>query len=452
MRPREQAGGPGVTGQAERGAALLLTLIVLLILTGIVVAFLSASAFEPRISRNHSLTVRARYAAEAGIEYAYDTLATHVDAWNTLLTGATCASGVVLGAASAPFPGLGSAYGSFTARLRNDCAADDQRLTGTPPDTTIGACDPVEAGAATRDANCMVVVESRGIIGGSTRRITAVVRKIAMPPISGALAFSGLRADVKFGGAGVMIDGRDSKLVDEPGAPTGAGPAVYGVAVNGSLPALAAGVEAALAAGGPGMVRGKHEVDAGATAEGAATIEAEPTLTPRAVRDFGLAASSAADIVVDAARGNAVSISDAGSSCAADVADSRCWGMPSRPKIVHVRGVNPDIDGRRSSLAIVGDSRGTGILVVENADLEIGGNFRWNGLIVVTGPKVGIRYRGDGVQQVYGATIVNASSDEPSTGADIRGPVSLLYSREALDLVRKGLGRRLVTTSGWIEH
>jgi hypothetical protein len=428
------------------------TLIVLLILTGIVVAFLSASAFEPRISRNHSLTVRARYAAEAGIEYAYDALATHVDAWNDLLTGATCASGVVLGAASVPFPGLGSAYGTFAVRLRNDCALDDQRLTGAPPDTTTGACDPVEVGAATHDANCTVVVESTGIIGGATRRITAVVRKVAMPPVSGALAFPGLRADVRLGGAGVVIDGRDSKLADGPGAPTGTGPAVYGIAVNGSLPALAAGVEAALAAGGPGVVRGKHEADAGATAEGAATIEAEPALAPPAVRDFGLAASSAADIVVDATLGNAASIRDVGSSCAADVADAGCWGMPSRPKIVHVRGGNPDIDGRPASLAIVGDSRGTGILVVENADLEIVGNFRWNGLVVVTGPKVGIRYRGDGVQQVYGATIVNASSDEPSTGVDLRGPVSLLYSREALELVRTGLGRRLVTISGWIER
>ena len=54
----------------EHGVALVLALMILLTLTGLVLAFLSASAFEPQISRNHSETVRARYVAEAGIEIA----------------------------------------------------------------------------------------------------------------------------------------------------------------------------------------------------------------------------------------------------------------------------------------------------------------------------------------------------------------------------------------------
>jgi Tfp pilus assembly protein PilX len=451
-RARDHAPDSGGAGRDERGTALLLALIVLLILTGIVVAFLSASAFEPRISRNHNLTVRARFMAEAGIEYAYDMLATRGDAWNDLLAGATCSQGAVLGAASAPLPGLGSAYGTFTVRVRNDCDANDQTLTGTTPDTATGPCDAVAAGGATRDANCQVLVESTGAIGGATRTISTVVSKIAMPPVSGALAFSGLRADVKFGGAGIVIDGRDSKLADDPGTPTGAGPAVYGIAVNGKLPALAGGVEAALVAAGQGTIRGKHEADANAAGEGAATVEADPSLVPRAVSDFVSTTRSVADIVVDAGPGKVASIRDVGSTCSADAGGAGCWGTPSRPKIVHVRGVSPDIAGRPPAIAIVGDSRGTGILVVEDANLEIVGHFRWDGLIVVSGRNVGIRYRGDGVQRVYGATIVHASSDEPSTNADILGPVSVLYSREALDLVRKGLGRRLVTTSGWAER
>jgi Tfp pilus assembly protein PilX len=451
-RPHDHTRNSAGTGQDERGAALLLALIILLILTGIVVAFLSASTFEPRISRNHNLTVRARYLAEAGIEYAFDTLATRLDAWNDLLAGATCSQGVVLGTASVPLPRLGSAYGSFTVRIRNDCEADDQALTGTRPDTTTGACDAVAAGGATRDANCKVVVTSTATIGGATRTIATVVSKIAMPPVSGALAFSGLRADVKFGGAGVVIDGRDSRLGDEPGAPAGTGPPVYGIAVNGSLPALAAGVEAALAAAGQTTVRGKHEADAGATSEGRATVEADPALVPRVVSDFVSAVSSVADIVVDAGADQAPSIRNVGSTCSADIASAGCWGTSARPKIVHVRGMNPATQVQPASIAVGGDSRGTGILVVENANIEIEGHFRWDGLIVVSGRNVGIRYRGDGRQRVYGATIVHASTDEPSTNADILGPVGVLYSREALDLVREGLGRRLVTTSGWAER
>ena len=66
----------------ERGVALVLAVMVLLTLTGLVLTFLSVSAFEPQISKNHSGTVRARHVAEAGIEYAFDTLATNIISWN----------------------------------------------------------------------------------------------------------------------------------------------------------------------------------------------------------------------------------------------------------------------------------------------------------------------------------------------------------------------------------
>src|SRR5207253_9468153 len=103
----------------EHGVALVLALMILLTLTGLVLAFLSASAFEPQISRNHSETVRARYVAEAGVEYAYDTLATNVASWNDYLAAATCAQVAVLRAPNSSFPGLGRPHGTFTVRFRN---------------------------------------------------------------------------------------------------------------------------------------------------------------------------------------------------------------------------------------------------------------------------------------------------------------------------------------------
>jgi len=438
----------------ERGAALALALMVLLTLTGLVLAFLSTSAFEPQISRNHSLTVRARYVAEAGIEHAYDTLATHADSWNNYLAGGTCAQGVILGTPSATLPGLGSAHGTFTVRLRNDCDANDHTLTGVGLDTTTGGCDAVAPGTATRDANCKVIVTSTGRIGNATRTITVVVSKIAIPPINGALAFPGVQADVRFGGSSVVIDGRDTRLADDPGAPTGPARAVYGIAVNGSLPALAAQVENALASGRPSDVRGKDETNADATAQGAATIQADGALTSRAVADFVAAARSTADVIINAGPGNTASISDIGSTCSTSAASVTCWGTPSRPKIVFVRGALPDVDTQYTSLTVAGDSSGTGILIVENGHVEIGGTFRWNGPIIVTGRNVGIRYRGDGMQRAYGATIVNELHDEgaASPKADIQGRASILYSREGLALVQSGLGRRFVTISAWTDR
>src|SRR6266545_3717274 len=346
----------------ERGAALVLALMVLLTLTGLALAILSVSALEPQNSRNHNDTVRARYVAEAGIEYAYDTLATNVSSWNTYLAGATCLQGAVLGTANSSLPGLGRAHGTFTVRIRNDCNAGDDKLTGMGLDATTGHCAEV-AGTATLDANCRVIVTSTGTIGNTTRTITVVVAKTEVPATNAALAFPGIQAGVNLIGPSVVIDGRDTKMADNPGAPTGTAPAVYGISVNGTLPALAVQVENALGNSQQSNVRGRDETNAGA-------------------------------------------------------------------------------------------STGTGILIVENGNVEISGNFRWNGPIIISGTNVGIRYRGDGTQSVYGAAVINELHDDGASNleGDIQGTTSILYSRETLDLVQTGLGRRLVTTYGWTDQ
>src|SRR5712691_2197448 len=59
----------------QRGVALPLALIALLILTMLVLTVLNLGAVEPQISKNLSDTARARHMAEAGIEWAFDCLA-----------------------------------------------------------------------------------------------------------------------------------------------------------------------------------------------------------------------------------------------------------------------------------------------------------------------------------------------------------------------------------------
>src|SRR5215467_420804 len=270
----------------EHGVALVLALMILLTLTGLVLAFLSASAFEPQISRNHSETVRARYVAEAGIEYAYDTLASTVGSWDRYLTGATCDQGAVLGVPGSALPGLGSAHGTFTVRIRNDCRPGDDKLTGVAVDTVTGRCDPGAPGDATHDGNCKVVVSSTGTIGTTSRTITVVVSRTADLAINGALAFPGAQADVSLRGSSVVIDGRDTRLTDLPGAPTGAGAAVYGIAVNGADAALAGRLETALAVAAQADLLGKDRMNPGVTARGASTIQADGALTSQAITDF----------------------------------------------------------------------------------------------------------------------------------------------------------------------
>jgi Tfp pilus assembly protein PilX len=438
----------------EHGVALVLALMILLTLTGLVLAFLSASAFEPQISRNHSETVRARYVAEAGVEYAYDTLATNVGSWNTYLAGATCAQGAVLGAPNSALPGLGSAHGTFTVTIRNDCKPGDDQLTGVALDTTTGSCDPAAPGAATHDGNCKVIVASTGTIGTTTRTITVVISKTAALPINGALAFPGSQADVNVRASSFAIDGRDTKIADRPGSPMGAAPAVYGIAVNGDLPALAARLEAALADAVQNDVQGKDKTNTSATARGANTIGADRALTSQAVTDFVDAAKSTADVTINASPGNASALSNIGSTCATDIESSTCWGTSSRPKIVYIRGALPDVGTRYTSLRLAGTSSGTGILIIENGTVEIGGDFRWNGPIVATGRNVGIRFQGGGSQAVYGATIVNELNPVAvaNVEGDAEGKPHILYSNEALALVQNALKRRLVTTQSWTDQ
>ena len=431
----------------ERGAALVLALVILVALAGLALALLSMSGFEPQISSNHSRAIRARYVAEAGLEYAYHVLATAPDAWDDHLAGATCALGALLGPPTSHLlPGLGGAYGAFSVRVRNDCGPDDARVTGVSLDTSAGPCGAV-AGTATHDANCRVIVAASGTVGGTTRTITAVMSRTLFPRMTAALAFPGLQAGVDFQSSRFSIDGRDSRLSDGPGVPTGSGPAVYGIAVNDAVPSLAAEVRDAIAGNPQNEVRGKDESGTGTTT-GAGTIRSDGTLTSPGLADFVARVRSSADVVIDPAR--AQSISNVGSACPADGTSSACWGTTDSPKIVFVGGA-PPLGSPRPALRVSGESGGAGILVVENAALEIDGRFRWNGLVVVTGRDAALRYRGGGMQAVYGALIV----DEPSHGATATlagspgDKTHILYSTESLDLVQRALRRRFVATYGW---
>jgi Tfp pilus assembly protein PilX len=147
----------------SRGAALVLSLMILVGLSAITLALLSIARLEPLISRNHVDLVRARYLAEAGIEHALDVLARNAGAWSQYLMGATCTAGALLADATVPH---GDADGRFTVRLRNDCAPGDDRLTGRPLDG---------AGDATHDANGTVLAVSSGIVGRTTHTVTAVI-------------------------------------------------------------------------------------------------------------------------------------------------------------------------------------------------------------------------------------------------------------------------------------
>jgi hypothetical protein len=428
----------------DRGVALPMALLVLVTLTGLMLAMLSMSAFEPLISQNLVDTVNARAMADTGLDYAYNVLM-NTPNWNTVLAGATNATcvdgapGVALGAANTTLPALASVYGTFTLRVRNDCQPADANMTGVP----------VEVGATnfSNDTNFRLIVGSTGAKNNASRSMMMVVQRIKVPSLDAALAFPGVQSDVNFSGSSFIIDGRDTRMSDAVGTPTGSNPPVFGITTSSLYPQNATSIQTALANNQQNDVWGQNPQGAG-IAHGDAAVTPDPALTSQAVTDFVNAVKRMADVTYSASNSSNVRIQDIGSTCSTNLQDSQCWGTDSKPKIVYVNGTLANPNDEFKALDISGHSQGTGILIVENGHMEISGDFQWHGPIIVTGNNVGVWYKGGGNQAIWGSVIVNELRNDGSTNleGDIRGNAKIAYSKEALDLVANLLARRFLQT------
>jgi hypothetical protein len=216
-------------------------------------------------------------------------------------------------------------------------------------------------------------------------------------------------------------------------------------------------IETALANNQQNVVKGRDETsftNPPATTTGANTVETDGTQTPQMISDFVTAVKEYADISITATPSTPYVVQNIGDTCATNVNDSNCWGTTSKPKIVYIKGDLPSLGTQMTSLSVSGTSLGTGILIVENGNVDISGNFRWNGPIIVTGNNVSIKYQGGGYQSVYGTAIVNEmnNNETPQLAGEIQGNANLLYSNEALTLVRNLLLRRFVRTYSWSDQ
>jgi Tfp pilus assembly protein PilX len=423
----------------QRGIALPLTLMMVMALMSLSLALLSYAAFEPAVSRNLAEGAQARFAAEAGLERALDLLADTPD-WSSLLSGADPTSGVQLIATSA-IGTLPATRGTFAVRLRNDTQPGDVAITGLAVDA-----DPA------RDDNRAVIVTSTGAQGSGVRTLQAAVKRLTFPPgfFPAALSMPGNEAEAYFNGNSFEIDGRgwrtDGTL--DPGCQP-----VYGIAVSAVLPSSNPGanevmVQNALSAMQKDNVKGKPQ-DPSLPAEGDNTVAADPALTPERVKAFIDQAKQAADIVLESRQPSGLSFTNVGATCATDWNSPTCWGTADRPKIVWIRG-EEDPTSQFAALRLSGNTEGHGILIVEDGDLRITGNFAWYGAIIVTGKWVGVGYMGGGNQQVYGAVISNETATDPGYKEGwVSGNAKIRYSCQALANAVNHRG--LVRLTSWRE-
>ena len=422
--------------QDQRGVALPLALMVLVGLAGFLLVFVSMGGMDPAASANLSDTTSARYVADAGLEWAYDQLiqltaqdpnANFRAVVNTILgppNNGVMANGMLL-------PGLTATSGTFSVTVRNDNLAGDDQITGEPVDLV---------GGPTTDANDVVILTATGTFNGVTRQIQQVVAHVDMN-VPGGLYLPGLGTNTAFSGNAFTVTGNDTNLNDTAGtcAP------VWGIGVKDV--ATENNVQSSLSDPQKNNVTGKPQ--SAGPAWGDNTIAPEASLTPAQIAKFVKAVAPYADIALQASAANRLDYQNLGDTCATNPNDSNCWGTSSNPKVVYVKGT---VDPGQAfyALSLSGTSAGAGILIIEDGDLSVTGNFRWEGVILVTGQYAGLRYGGGGNQTVYGGVIVNETVNANSeVEVDAQGNAKILYSCEALNNVRKM--RRLFRLASWRE-
>lgn len=461
----------------ERGVALPLAMILLMVLTMLTITFMSLGAVEPQISRNLSDGARARQLAETGLEWALSAQLGNQDFNSPNLLGGTMTSGGACGpgmtcrvlATSQTIPGMTSSQGTFSVTLRNDL----NTIPGNPDQALIGAGNTVDS-SATPDANGFVILAATGTFNGASRTVTAVIQRGNLF-INAALSLPGVQTDTYSNAPPCSgcyaIDGRDWKLTDTS-SPTGTWPMKFGIATYaGTQTNTGLSYEANAEAGFDtsakrNYVQGKN--NSGTLTTGLNTIEEDTSLNPTVVQSFlsNLAANPMTQILnstqacqypsggsskpeglrMDATTtANVVTITNNCTS-SSQINQSVNLGTSTSPAMVYVKG-EYDPASNFIGLAVNGSQQitGYGILVVEDADMSFfqSGQFTWNGIVIVSGRNVGAGFRGGSNTEIRGALIGNETNSSEAGGyfefLNQSSTMKIRYGKEGIDLALRGL-------------
>lgn len=477
----------------ERGVALPLAMIMLVVLTMLTITFMSLGSVEPQISRNLSDGARARQLAESGLEWAMSTQIGNSDLNSgpsstppgTLLGGTMTSDGACgLGftcrvlASAQTMPGLTSAHGTFGVTLRND-------HNTIPGDLALIGTNNTRDSSWTPDINGIVILTSTGRFPATgtnfaQRTITAVIQRGQLFP-NAALSLAGVQTDTFTNdppcGGCYAIDGRNWNITDSS-SPTGPG-LKFGVATyTGTQPNTGLTYEANAEAGfntaaKRGYVQGLDAPDGSTDAAGTGrrTIATDISLTslnPTVVQTFltNLAANPMTQILnstqtcqypsggsgkpeglrMDATgTANMVTITN---NCtgASQINQTVNLGTVTSPAMVYVKG-EFDPASNFIGLAVNGGQpiTGYGILVVEDADMSFfqSAQFQWNGIVIVSGRNVGAGFRGGSNTEIRGALIGNETNSSEIGGyfefLNQSSTMKIRYGQEGIDLARSGL-------------
>ncbi|KPJ66229.1 MAG: hypothetical protein AMJ45_04150 [Syntrophobacter sp. DG_60] len=169
----------------NNGAALIITMLIMIVLTVLGIAALMTSSIETKISRNQKSSIQAFYAAEAGIEHAKVTLKGSNNGFDDELLGSdgdpnTADDGILSFGSLVSF-----GNGTYGVKIIDNHDGDGDLFD---------------------DTDNKVVVTSTGTIHGAVKNIAVVVNKIVIPiNPDGALGIYG---------TGPEVDMEDSPTID----------------------------------------------------------------------------------------------------------------------------------------------------------------------------------------------------------------------------------------------
>jgi hypothetical protein len=447
----------------QRGIAASLAIYTLVLLSILLLALVSLASQEPQVSRNLADMTQARYVADAGVEWAFDTLVATPD-WSTILQagGGTMVSNKAL-------PGLSAAYGTYTVVARNDTVAGDTVLTGQ------AQLDPSASG--TVDSNGIMILTSTGTVNGVTRRIQVVVKRLQLPPFPGALNEPGLQADTYDSTTNFQIDGRDYNrdgtfglgqgiahmkygIATQPGVQTNVAPSTYEEMVENAFDT------AAKRANVIGKQDDNHAfVDPEGppgTRTGRDTIAASPVLTPTNMNAFlNALATLPMTNVLQSTMACPMAMSSSGTANLPTLTNG-CGvnkpinlGTTSAPTLTYFRG-ELDTSSMFIGLKLQGGEtiQGAGILVVEDGDFSVNvNNFRWDGIILVVGRYVGAGFRAGSNSTIYGGFVSMETISGEASGfyefLNQSNSLTIRNSKENLDMLQSM--RMLYQIRGWKE-
>jgi Tfp pilus assembly protein PilX len=390
----------------ERGLTLAVVLMMMVILLSITGAGLLFSSLNLKASANLKGGTAALQAADAGIQHAlaatpaggdFDSFWTGTGLTNFPCKNSSGTTGTCNGTTYKPtLTGSINGY-SYTVVVENDVTVSGE--------------------TATNDINKTVILTSTATShSGSNRKVRAYVgRSPWVPPGTIYLPGASTKVSETFNGSSFLVTGIDTN----PWGAVGSGSAtpILGIATTDS--ATTTEVTTTLGSSRYGNVTGQGSNPSVASIPVSANLDVDQLAT-------NLINLGVEGVDRKTTSGGSLKTSDLGTSS-------------SNPKIVHLTNSSPSLTcGSGSDPSAVG----YGVLIVDG-NLTVNGLFRWNGLIIFTGPTTSaatIKLAGASASEgstFWGSLLIRAPTTNAgsSVGLTLQGRARVNYSSQALKTV-----------------